>query len=98
MRSKFSNPYLSFSPLFKEFTGFEKPKAPYKCGPCDGDTKDKSCKECTGKADAACQAYIETDDFKCKNWEYNETDKKFKLKTDATTCNKLKATKIACNM
>ena len=82
--------------MFKEFTGFVEPKAPYKCGPCDSATKDQSCKECVGAAEEACQKFIETEEFKCKNWEFK--DSKFQLKTEVTTCKKLKDSAIKCNM
>ena len=85
--------------MFEEYTGFKKPKAPYNCGPCDEGTKGTSCQECNGTAgEAACNTFIETDEFKCKDWEYNKTDEKFQLKDDSTTCKKLKDSAIKCNM
>jgi len=83
-------------PKFVEYTGLSA-GVKYACGACKSGTT-ATCEDCTGKTDAACNTKKETGaDFKCHNWEVNESGA-FTMKTASTTCKRLKATKIMCNM
>ncbi|XP_063675498.1 uncharacterized protein LOC134812186 [Bolinopsis microptera] len=83
-------------PKFVEYTGMSA-VVEYKCGACAANTE-ATCESCTGAAEA-CNTVKETaDDFKCKNYAYSATDKKFNAAADSTVCKRLKATKIMCNM
>lgn len=82
-------------PKFVEYTGLST-GVKYACGACAKDATAK-CEECTGKTDAGCNTPKETgEDFKCFNWEVNAKGV-FEQKT-ATTCKRLKATAVKCNM
>jgi len=85
-------------PKFTEFTGLAT-GVNYACGPCAGETKDLTCEECTGKADAACNTPKTAGaDFKCYAYTYNATSKAFVMSTAAAACKRLEKTAIACNM
>lgn len=86
-------------PLFKEYTGIVDAKVTYACNKCAGETKGKTCEECTGSATAACNKAKEVGvDFSCYKYSYNDTAKAFAAAANATVCKRLKATAISCNM
>jgi len=85
-------------PMFKEYTGIVDAKVKAACDKCAGETKDKTCSECTGKADAACNKIETGADFSCHSYTYNTTSKAFDLNANATVCKRLKTTAISCNM
>merc|ERR1711907_755895 len=89
---------LCSGPLFKEYTGIVDAKVKAACSKCAGETKDKTCSECTGSATAACNKAVETGaDFMCHSYTYNATSKAFDMAANATVCKRLKATAIVCN-
>jgi len=84
-------------PMFVEYTGLSA-DVEYKCGACAGETKGKTCSECTGKTDAGCNKAAETGaDFMCHKYTYNATSKAFTVHKDTSTCKRLKATAETCN-
>ncbi|XP_063680582.1 uncharacterized protein LOC134815908 [Bolinopsis microptera] len=88
---------LCSQPKFTEYTGLAQ-GVEYACGACAGETKDLTCEECTGKADAGCNtAKTVAADFKCYAYTYNATSKAFDAAAKATTCKRLEATTIVCN-
>jgi len=84
-------------PKFVEFTGLSA-GVEYKCGKCDGETKDITCEECDGSADAACNKPKETaEDFMCHSYSFDAETKLFTAAKDAVACKRLKETAIGCN-
>ncbi|KAL5258894.1 hypothetical protein ACHWQZ_G009380 [Mnemiopsis leidyi] len=86
-------------PKFVEYTGLST-GVNYACGACAGETAGVTCQECTGTdSTTGCNKAVETGaDFKCYNWSYNSTSKAFQMSNTTTTCKRLKATALVCNM
>jgi len=84
-------------PKFVEYTGMSTGQT-YGCGVCATGTE-ATCEACTGTADAGCNVKKDTGvEFKCHDYELLEDATKFTPKTASTTCQRLKATNIMCNM
>jgi len=85
-------------PMFVEFTGLSA-GVEYKCGACAAETKGKTCEECTGSATAGCNKAKEVGvNFNCYDYKWNATAKAFAAAANATVCQRLKTTSIACSM
>lgn len=86
-----------YQPKFVEYTGMSAGME-YGCGECE--TKDVAiCEDCAGQTNDACNIPKETGvEFKCHDYELLEDATKFTPKKESTTCQRLKATAIMCNM
>ncbi|XP_063677425.1 uncharacterized protein LOC134813537 [Bolinopsis microptera] len=86
-----------FQPKFVEYTGMSA-GVTYGCGPCDAKNV-ATCEDCVGKDDAACNIKKETElEFKCHDYELLKDATKLTPKKEPTTCQRLTATTIMCNM
>jgi hypothetical protein len=79
-------------PKFVEYTGLSK-GVEYGCGGCTAGTE-STCESCTG--DSCNKPKATGASFECRDYEF-KTDK-WVVKTTSSVCQRLKDTKIMCNM
>lgn len=92
-----ANDIKCHQPKFVQYTGMSA-GVTYGCGECVANT-DATCEACTGTTVAACNIKKETGvEFKCHDYELLEDATKLTPKKEPTTCQRLTATTIMCNM